>query len=102
MYDREREDMIKLFSDTNDGEGDRFDIADGDINAAQDLMNDYDQLNEYDEENEALMENRVQYPQFTGDYMDNYDGDDGDRPTNNRTAYRIVICLCKIIYLVNI
>jgi hypothetical protein len=60
-------------------------------------MNDYDQLNEYDEENEALMENRVQYPQFTEDYMDNYDGDDGTNTTNNR-----VICLCKIIYLVNI
>jgi hypothetical protein len=25
--------MTKLFSDTNDGEGDGFDIADGDINA---------------------------------------------------------------------
>jgi hypothetical protein len=26
---------------------------------------------------------------YTGDYMDNYDGDDGDEyGTNNRTAYR--------------
>jgi hypothetical protein len=95
---REREDMTKLFSDTNDGEGDGFDIADGDINAVrEDLMNDYDQLNEYDEENEALMENRVQYPQFTGDYMDITTA----TTATNTTAHRIV-CLCKIIYLVNI
>jgi hypothetical protein len=32
--------MTKLFSDTNDGEGDRFDIADGDINAVPKTMND--------------------------------------------------------------
>jgi hypothetical protein len=35
MYDQEREDMTKLFSDTNGSEGDRFDIADGDINAVR-------------------------------------------------------------------
>jgi hypothetical protein len=81
------EDMTKLFSDTNDGEGDGFDIADGDINAVrEDLMNDYDQLNEYDEENEALMENReYSIRNLREDYMDNYDGDDATNTTNNRT-----------------
>jgi hypothetical protein len=65
-------------------------------------MNDYDQLNEYDEENEALMENRGTVSAIYGKTIWIITtATTATNTTNNRTAYRI-ICLCKIIYLVNI
>jgi hypothetical protein len=92
--------MTKLFSDTNDGEGDGFDIADGDINAVRRLDERLRPVERVRRGKRGVDgKPKVQYPQFTEDYMDNYDGDDGDEYTNNRTAYRIVIVYVKLFIL---